>query len=194
MPYTPQHKQQTRGRIVAAAARLFNSRGFAEVSISEIMSTAGLTHGGFYRHFSSKEELYAETVRHFLEKQVPARWQKGLAASRSPDPTFALFVINAYLSRDHLEDVEGSCPLVGLSSDVARTSGGVKEAYRQVTEAMVKLFKASLTGRGARDQAMALVALCVGGMVVARALDDRHMATEFLETVRKHALRAASLG
>jgi AcrR family transcriptional regulator len=189
MPYTPEHKQQTREKIVAAAARLFNRRGFSEVSIGEIMAAAGLTHGGFYRHFGSKEELYAETVRHFLKKEVPARWQKGLTGARMPDQRFAKFVIDAYLSRDHLEDVDASCPLVGLSTDVARSASGVKAAYREVAEAMATVFKANLKGRAARDQAMVLVSLCVGGMVLARALDDQDLANDFLETAHKHALK-----
>ena len=176
-------------RIVGVAARLFNRRGFAEVTIGEIMMAAGLTHGGFYRHFGSKEELYAETVRHFLKKEVPARWQKGLADAYPPDQAFARFVVDAYLSRDHLEDVDGSCPLVGLSTDVARSGSGVKAAYREVAEAMVVVFKAHLKGRAARDQAMVLVSHCVGGMVLARALDDQDLAHDFLETAHKHALK-----
>ena len=81
MPYTPEHKRRTRQRIVGAAARLFNRNGFAEVTIGEIMAAAGLTHGGFYRHFAGKEELYAEAVRHFLRKEAPARWQKRRAGA-----------------------------------------------------------------------------------------------------------------
>ena len=110
---------------------LFNRKGFTEVSIDEVMENAGLTRGGFYRHFRDKEELYAEAVRHFLRKEVPERWQKG-PAKRMPGRAFARSVVDAYLSRDHLEDVEGSCPLIALSSDTARISGGVKAAYREV--------------------------------------------------------------
>lgn len=189
MPYTPEHKQQTRERIVGAAARLFNRKGFAEVSIGEIMTAAGLTHGGFYRHFSSKEELYAEAVRHFLKKEMPARWQKGPGGRCPPDQAFARFVVDAYLSPDHLEDVDGSCPLVGLSTDVARSNGVVKAAYREVAQSMIEVFKANLEGRAARDQAMVLVSLCVGGMVLARALDDQDLANDFLATAHRHALK-----
>jgi TetR/AcrR family transcriptional repressor of nem operon len=146
MPYAPEHKQQTRERIVGAAARLFNRGGFAEVTIGEIMTAAGLTHGGFYRHFSSKEELYGEAVRHFLKKEVPERWQKRLADARLPDQRFARFVVDAYLSRDHLQDVDGSCPLVGLSSDVARSSGGVKSAYREIAQTMVRCLQDEFEG------------------------------------------------
>ena len=72
MPYPQDHKQQTRNRIIRSAASLFNRRGFAEGTLGEIM----LTHGGFHRQFTSKEELYAEAVRHFLQKEAPASWQK----------------------------------------------------------------------------------------------------------------------
>ncbi len=188
MPYTPEHKRRTRQRIVGAAARLFNRRGFAEVTIGEIMAAAGLTHGGFYRHFGGKEELYAEAVRHFLRKEAPARWQKRRAGPRRPDQPFARFVVDAYLSRAHLDDVEGSCPLIGLSSDVARGSASVKAAYREVALAMIAVFRANLKGRAAHDDAMVLVALCVGGMVLARALDDRDLATDVLATAHRHAL------
>ena len=132
MPYAPDHKQRTRNKIVRSAARLFNRRGIAEVTIGEIMPDAGLTHGGFYRHFKNKEEFYAEAVRHFLRKEAPARWQKGPAGALKPDQAFAKFVVGAYLSRDHLEDVDGSCPLIGLSSDVARSSRSVKVAPRSL--------------------------------------------------------------
>jgi TetR/AcrR family transcriptional regulator, transcriptional repressor for nem operon len=66
MPYSARHKRETRQRILESARRLFNGKGFAEVSIGEIMEDAGLTHGGFYRHFKDKGELYAEAVRRFL--------------------------------------------------------------------------------------------------------------------------------
>jgi len=78
MPYTAKHKQDTRQRILESARRLFNSKGFAEVSIGEIMAKAGLTHGGFYRHFNDKSELYAETVQWFLCEAMPAGASRSL--------------------------------------------------------------------------------------------------------------------
>jgi TetR/AcrR family transcriptional repressor of nem operon len=190
MPYKPEHKEETRCRIVEAAARLFNSRGFAEVTIGEIMTAAGLTHGGFYRHFANKEALYAEAVRHFLRKQAPARWQKGPKRRPKPDLPFAKYVIDAYLSRDHLEDVEGSCPLIGLSTDIARSNGTVKEAYREVAKSMIDVFMANMNGRAGREQAV-LLSLCVGGMVLARALDDEVLVDVCLRVAHKHALSTA---
>jgi AcrR family transcriptional regulator len=82
MPYARDHKEQTRTRIVAAAAGLFNHTGFEAVTIADVMTEAGLTHGGFYRHFRSKDELYAEAVRHFLRQEARPRWQKARGAAR----------------------------------------------------------------------------------------------------------------
>jgi TetR/AcrR family transcriptional repressor of nem operon len=190
MPYAREHKEATRKRIVGAAAKLFNRRGFDAVTIGDIMTEAGFTHGGFYRHFESKDELYAEAVRHFLRQEARPRWQKGRGGGGA-HPPFARLVLDAYLSRDHLDDVAGSCPLIALSSDAARASHAVKAAYREVAEAMVHVFKTGLKGRAAREHAMVMVSLCVGGMVLARALDDADLGDGFLDVSRRHALKAA---
>jgi len=108
MPYARHHKEQTRRRIVGAAAQLFNRKGFEAVTIGEIMTQAGLTHGGFYRHFRGKDQLYAEAVRHFLRQEARPRWQKGPKDGRRPDQPLARLVLDAYLSRDHMEDIGGS--------------------------------------------------------------------------------------
>jgi TetR/AcrR family transcriptional regulator, transcriptional repressor for nem operon len=141
-------------------------------------------------HFKSKDELYAAAVRHFLQQEARPRWQKRQGGRGRADQPFARFVLDAYLSRDHRKDVGGSCPLIALSSDVARASGAVKAADREVAEAMVHVFKSGLKGRAARERAMVLVALCVGGMVLARALDDEDLGNDFLDTSRRQALRA----
>ena len=172
MPYSAEHKESTRQRIVTSAARLFNRKGFSEVTICEIMTAAGLTHGGFYRHFKSKDELYSEVITQFLGRP-PEPWQQKPAERCAPGQPFARYVVDAYLSREHLEDVDGCCPLIGLPSDAARGSEAVKSAYRQVTERMIRLFEANLSGPQAREQALVFVALCVGGMVLARGVERR---------------------
>jgi TetR/AcrR family transcriptional regulator, transcriptional repressor for nem operon len=194
MPYPPEHKEETRQRIVETAARLFNRKGFAAVTIDEIMAEAGLTRGGFYRHFAGKDELYAESVRQFLRKEVPKSWQRNRARACEPDQPFAKFVVDAYLSREHLADVGGSCPLIGLSSDVARSGQCVKAAYREVAESMIKVFQANLEGADARGRAVVLLALCVGGMVLARAVDDDGLADELRHAVHAHALLSTGWG
>src|SRR5262249_41620528 len=137
MPYTMEHKQETRRRIVESARRLFNRRGFTEVTIDEIMKTAGLTRGGFYKHVDTKEQVYAHAIRQFLHAQAPERWQRRHVDKCASGQRFARMIVNAYLSRDHLDDREGSCPLVALPSDVARGGRAVKAAFREVLGKMV---------------------------------------------------------
>ena len=184
MPYSIEHKQETRQRILRSAARLFSRKGFAEVTIGEIMTGAGLTHGGFYRYFGSKDELYSEVISQFLCRP-PEPWQTKPAERCAPGQPYALYVVDAYLSREHLDDVDGSCPLIGLPTDVARGGQAVKIAYRQVAESMLRLFQANLSGPEARACACPL-ALCVGGMVLTRAIDDETLGSEL--SAQKHIL------
>jgi AcrR family transcriptional regulator len=189
MPYSPDHKKGTRERILKAAAHQFNKKGFSEASIEGIMRAAGLTHGGFYRHFNSKDELYAEAVRNFLHPDVKEPWQKPRPALCDPEVSFARYVVDAYLSREHLNDLDGSCPLIGLPSDVARSSKAVKAAYREVVESMIGLFEANLDGPRKHEQALVLTALCVGGMVLARGIDDPRLADDIRNAAHDQALK-----
>ena len=187
-------KNKTRQRILNTAARLFSRNGFSEITIGEIMTAAGLTHGGFYRHFNSKDELYAEAVRHFLCKETPEPWQKSSGDACLADQPFARSVVDAYLSRDHLDDLDGSCPLIGLPSDVARSSPFVKAAYREVAESMIRVFESNLNAPDAHQQALILVALCVGAMVLARAVDDQLLADDFRNAALRHAVATTGWG
>ena len=186
MPYAPNHKRETRQKILRSAAHLFNRRGFSEATIEEIMTAAGLTHGGFYRHFGSKDKLYAEAVRQFLCKDTPEPWQTKSVDSCGVDQPIATSIVDAYLSQDHFDDVDGSCPLIGLPSDVARSRKVVKAAYREVAESMIRIFEANLNGTEAHESALVLVALCVGGMVLARGMDDQALADDFRSAAHKH--------
>jgi AcrR family transcriptional regulator len=191
MRYTPERKQETRERILRTARRLFNRKGFAEVTIDEVMSEAGLTRGGFYRHFTTKDELYSEALLQFTCKDQPEDWQRKHVDPYAQGTTLARMIMDAYLSRDHLEDRDGSCPTAGLASDVSRSSAKVKKAFREVVEMMLKVFAAGLRGPHARDRALALVSLCVGAMVVARAVDDPALAEALRVAARKHVLASS---
>ncbi len=190
MPYSLTHKQQTRERIVTSARRLFNRKGFTEVTIDEIMKQAGLTRGGFYKHFDTKEQLYSHAVLQFLCMGAPERWQSKHVDPCASGPALAQMIVNAYLSREHFDDRDGSCPLVALPSDVARGGKAIKAAFRQVLDKMVEVFAANLIEPRARQQAFALVALCVGAMVIARAVDDPKLGDKFRDAAREHLLEA----
>ena len=196
MPYPPEHKNETRERILKSARRLFNRKGFSEVTIDEIMTAAGLTRGGFYGHFPTKEELYAEAITQFLSNDPPEAWRTLNFSPSAQGTALARMIVNAYLSREHFDDRDGSCPMVGLPSDVARGGKVVKAAFRQVVDMMVDVFSANLTSGAepARERALALVAVCIGGMVLARAVDDDRFSDELREAARQHALANSGWG
>src|SRR5215475_261754 len=153
MPYSPKRKRDTREKILESARRLFNRKGYAGVSIEEIMNDAGLTHGGFYRHFSGKAELYAAAVRQFLCKKTPAAWQRR-REPRAVTTHLAQRIVDAYFSREHFDDRDGCCPLIGMASDVQRRGEVVKTAYQEVVEQLVKVFEDDLSKPRARKRAL----------------------------------------
>ncbi|WCL53471.1 TetR/AcrR family transcriptional regulator [Gimibacter soli] len=180
MPYSASHKMKTRGRIVEAARVLFNKNGFEKVTIDQIMEASGLTRGGFYNHFQSKEALYSEAVDSFLMGRG-AEWRKDAQVdSENPSIEAVRRMVLGYLSVEHLADVEGQCPMIALPSDVARANPSVQAAYQRLLEAMVRLFQQGMSERQskAREKALSLAALCVGGMVLARTIPDKNFAEE----------------
>src|SRR5262245_40179879 len=187
MPYPPEHRQRTKTRIIRSARFLFNRHGFDAASIDDIMRHAGLTHGSFYSYFRTKSDLYAEAVALALAEPPSERW-RGISVDFGAVDA-ARQVIRGYLSRQHFEDVDGSCPLVAVPSDVSRSDPTVKRAYEMVFKAMVDLFEEGLRRQGQADRRRALViaALCVGGLVVARSVENSRLA----DTLRDAAMSMA---
>lgn len=173
LPYRPDHKVARREQIVDSARHLFNRHGFDRVSVKQIMAGAGLTHGGFYSYFKSKSDLYTEVLRcFFTDPNWKHRW-KGLEVdlcSQEAGPQ----IVRAYLSPQHFADVENSCPMVALPADVRRSDERVRSAFETVFQAMVSALQKNAKGvaRPDRGRAQAIAALCIGGMVVARAMND----------------------
>jgi AcrR family transcriptional regulator len=188
MPYPVGHRAKVKSRIVDSARRLFNRRGFDNVSLAEIMSSAGLTHGGFYSYFHSKSDLYAEVLGcFFTDPDWKNCWEGVEIDMASADA--APQIVRAYLSQQHFESVENSCPMAALPSYVARSGRKTKRAFETVFRAMVSLLERGMLngGRERRGTAEAIAALCIGGMVVARAMDDREMA----DCLREDCMRVA---
>ena len=189
MPYPSGHRTEVRGKIVASARRLFNRHGFDNVSVDEIMAGAGLTRGGFYSYFGSKSDLYAEVLGCFFTDPEWKNCWEGVEvdlASRDAGPQ----VVEAYLSQQHFVDVENSCPMVALATDVARSGASAKKAFEAVFAGMVSVLERNVAGdrRRKRKKAEAIAALCVGGMVVARALADRAAADALRNNCRAMAM------
>lgn len=190
MPYPKDHKERTRRRIVEAARILFNRHGYGRVSIDQIMAEANLTRGGFYAHFRSKEELFAEATASFLHGRG-AQWHEEAGIDpQAREAIMARRMVDAYLSRRHVEDLDGQCPLIAYATDAAHAGQQVRDSYRQLAEAMTWLFEANMQGQAGerRQKALSMTALCVGGMILARTLRD----TDVGEEIRSAAHDAAT--
>ena len=174
--------------MLTAAARLFRERGYDGVGVDAIMNEVGLTAGGFYAHFPSKEALFAEAVTTAFSKGQAF----GQAKSAYADPSDALrALINGYLSRSHRDMVGEGCPLPVLTPDVARSDASTRESYEQqflyyLSEVESLLPQGSTVSR---DRALALMAQCVGGLMLARAVNDQELSNRILKACRQAATK-----
>jgi len=189
MSYRPEHAVQTRARVIESARRLFNRHGFEQVTIDQIMADAGLTRGAFYHHFRSKSELYAAAVASFATCN-PFAIRTTDDADKLPDPrALARMLVELYLSDETLQNIDLHCPLYALPSDVARAGLKPQEAYTSLIRGMGHVYRTALKGvRDAPRRAEAMVALCVGGMVLARTTNDPDLRRSLRASARHQAL------
>jgi TetR/AcrR family transcriptional regulator, transcriptional repressor for nem operon len=173
---------QNRERIIEVAAKLFRERGFDGIGVADLMKSAGLTHGGFYGHFASKEDLMAQACARAQEASLAALQQvaerggkKGLAA-----------VASAYLSPAHRDQPGDGCVLAALGAEAARQGSSVRSAFtRGVRTALEMLTRLSpgKSARARRKRALATYASMIGALVLARAVDDPELSEEVLKSV-----------
>ena len=190
MGYSTEHKEETRGRIVRAAARRFRSRG-SEAAIGELMRDLRLTHGGFYSHFESKEALFAEAFEQSL-KELWDRLTKAIEQAGRGGELKAL--IDAYLDVDHLDDVAGGCPVAALASEVARRPPGARGPFLRVLRAHIGRMKQYIPGENAERRRAKAIWLSTGmasTLTVARAFTEAQDRRAILDGAKKFYLAAA---
>jgi TetR/AcrR family transcriptional regulator, transcriptional repressor for nem operon len=171
-------KAASHERIVEVASRRIRRDGIDNVSVSELMNEAGLTHGGFYRHFDSRDELVAEAIAAAL-----AQGSQRVRASTETGQTVALAaVVDGYLSRLHRDKPETGCAVAALPTDIARADARARAAYSQQVRSYIDLLT-ELTPARDRDEAQLILAALVGALVLARAVDDRALSDEILGSV-----------
>jgi TetR/AcrR family transcriptional regulator, transcriptional repressor for nem operon len=189
MPYRSGHRAEVRKRIVASARRLFNRHGFERVTLDQIMEGADLTRGGFYSYFQSKSDLYVEVLGCFFTDPDWKNCWDGVEVNLASTDVGSQ-VVRAYLSHQHFEDVENSCPMVALPTDVTRSTVAAKRAFETVFSAMVSVLERGARGRkpDRRANAQSIAALCIGGMVIARAMEHRRSADQLREACMRVAL------
>lgn len=187
MRYPREQKAETHARILNAAARLFRQSGYEGVGVDAIMNEAGLTAGGFYAHFDSKESLFAEAMTAALQPGKSMRAAKGSALGATERLTA---LIKGYLSRAHRDTVADGCPLPVLTPDVARKSDATRETYEQQLLRFVDEIESLLPeGRApARERALAVVSQCVGGLMLSRAVKSEKVSDQILKSCRLVAL------
>ena len=187
MGYSPEHKQHTRARIVENARRLWKEKGYANVSIGEIMKAAGLTHGGFYAHFKSKEDLFTEAA---LDLDVLKRYRDMIQEPGVSKLGIFEMVMDYYLSPAHRDNPGEGCPLVALSEDSWRLGEGVQDAYTKLTDIAVKQVSHLVDG----DDAFARMVLSamVGAVQLARGVNDPDMSAHILADAKETLVKLAA--
>ncbi len=173
---------KNREHVVDTAARLFRERGYDGIGVADLMKEAGLTHGGFYGNFASKEDLMAEACARAFEGGAE-RWARVIAR----DGAGAMSTIaDNYLSRAHVEHPGGGCAVAALGADVSRLSPAVRAAMTSGVKAQLDVLGPLLGDEPANGRARAIAdyASMVGALVLARAVDDPALSEEILRTVR----------
>jgi TetR/AcrR family transcriptional regulator, transcriptional repressor for nem operon len=168
---------ENRQRIVEIASRMFREDGFDRAGIDAIMKAAGLTHGGFYCHFGSKEELAAEAVISALKRSLEKQSRHETLSD----------LVHAYLTEQHWASRANGCAVAALGADIARQGNGVRScvtAYlRALLDQIVHLMKGG-SASGRRKRAITILCGMVGALTLARAVNDAALSQEILEAAR----------
>jgi TetR/AcrR family transcriptional repressor of nem operon len=177
--------ERTHSRIVERAAVLFREHGVEGIGLAGLMQEAGLTHGGFYRHFTSKDGLVAEACTHALEESVRRMRRR---AERHPDAPLQA-VIEGFLSADHVGDAGRGCAVAALGSDIFRCGPATREAFTRGVAELITLMaelQPQDDARARRDAAIASFAGMLGAVIMARGVSDPGLRRELLESMRRH--------
>jgi TetR/AcrR family transcriptional regulator, transcriptional repressor for nem operon len=182
----PSRKEATHQRIVGAAARAIRRSGYGGTGVADIMKAVGLTHGGFYAHFASRDAMLAEAADQAGADSVAAMTR--VAAAAPPREAFRS-MIQAYLSKEHVENAETGCPVAALGSEMPRQAPKVRRAAtRRIKEVIdvVARHSPDQGAPGAYEHALVTVATMVGALVLARAVDDSKLSETLREASVKH--------
>jgi TetR/AcrR family transcriptional repressor of nem operon len=171
-----------REKILSSAAKRFRERGFEGIGVAEVMKEAGLTHGGFYGHFASKEDLIACATERAMSDSA-ARWERVMTEAKG-DPLQAL--TENYLTLSHCKDPGAGCLFPSLGGELARQPVTVRRVVTEGLQRFIQTLEGFIPGRGEvvrRKRAIAAYASLVGGLVLARSTADSALAEEILDTV-----------
>jgi len=180
---------ENRSRVVEVAGRLFRERGFDGIGVADLMKAAGLTHGGFYGQFASKDQLAVEATERALERNAEV-WRRRTSGEEG-EPLRA--VVDGYLSPRHRDRTGEGCVLAALAADAARSEvPGLRPALQRGLESLVATLTGLLPGRSEaarRRRALAKASAMVGALILARAVNDPALSEEILAAVRAEYIK-----
>ena len=182
---------ENRQTVINVASRLFRERGFDGIGLKDLMEGAGLTQGGFYKQFASKEDLAVEASKRALES-ASSRWSD--AAAQNPDDPIGA-VLAFYLSSDHREEKMDGCPIVALGADAARQGPDVKAAFEAGIKAYLEVLTRFIAAPGSEAssrKAMAILSTMVGAVTLSRVVNDPDLAQALLEAAVEQVRDAAA--
>ena len=181
-----------RDRIIDAAGALFRAKGFGGIGVADIMKAADLTHGGFYGHFASKDDLVGEASRRTMARAA-ANWTKLVEAA--PDNPYAA-LLEHYLSPRHRDDPGKGCAFAALGNDAARSGKIVRKAFAEGLAPLIDILAQSIPSKSKaakRRKAVAAMATLVGALTLARAVEGTPLSDEMLEAAHRELAAAARL-
>lgn len=185
MRYSETHKEETRKRVVAVAARQIRARGPAGVSVAEVMAEAGLTHGGFYAHFPSKDALVGAAITQAFDdrRAYLSRVGENLGAAG-----YLTHLVDSYVSAAHRDRPDRGCPITTLSNDLPRQGEPARAAFNDGVRSLIGAISSRLTVGAPQDRfalAGSLVAEMAGAVTLARAVSDPVLSDDLLEQTRR---------
>jgi TetR/AcrR family transcriptional repressor of nem operon len=188
MRYSKEHKFQTHARIVKRASVKLREKGAHGIGVADLMKDAGLTHGGFYAHFDSREALVIEAFTHAMDRST-AHWRK--LSEETPVEKRLSTIVNAYLAPTHRDDPGHGCAVPTLGAEIARESAKTRRVFSGRMERMIDMLADQLQGmprKAARKQAMAALATMMGSLVMARIAGGGELSDEILKSGRDAVL------
>ena len=188
MRYTKEHKQETHARIVRKASVRLREKGAHGIGVADLMKEAGLTHGGFYAHFDSREALLVEAFAYAMDRSM-AHWRK--TADETPPEKRLAMIVESYLTTMHRDDPGRGCAVPALGADIARESPKTRKAFAAKLEQMIDMIAdqiPDLPRKAARKQASATLATMMGSMVLSRIAGNGEFSDEILAAGREAAL------
>ena len=178
MKVTREQAAANREKIVEVASTLFRKHGFDGIGVADIMKAAGLTHGGFYGHFESKDDLAAEACARALSREW---WKEAIASSTAGGLER---IVRGYLSPQHRSNRARGCLIAAVGSDIVRQPRAVRRAVTKGFQSLIEGLRGFMPGRSPaarRKQALATMAGLVGALILSRAVDDSTLSDEILE-------------